>query len=60
MKSEKKMRIALIVSVSIFILGAVFLTIGQLISIFTPLSYVLMIFGVVASMFTFFSWRDEL
>lgn len=54
------MRIALIVSVSIFILGGLILTIGQLISILKPLSYVLLTFGSIASIFTFFSGRDEL
>ena len=60
MNSEKKMRIALIISVGIFILGGLILTIGQLITFFKPLSYVLLVFGTVATICTFFGWKDEL
>lgn len=59
MGTEKKIRIALIVSVCIFLLGGVILTLGQLISFLKPLSYALLAFGTVAAVFTFFAWIEN-
>lgn len=60
MSSEKKVRIALIVSVCIFILGGIVITLSSFFPFLKSLSIVLLGFGGVASFFTFMFWTFQL
>ena len=60
MSSEKKMRIALIVSACILILGGVLLTVTTFFGFLKPLAYTLLVFGAIATFLSFFWWTMQL
>ena len=60
MSSEKKLRIALIISVCLLILGGALLTVATFFGFLKPLAYTLLIFGAIATFITFFWWTFHL
>lgn len=60
MSSEKRLRIALIISAAILIMGGAFLSLATLIAFVKPLALTLVIFGSIATVFSAINWTMHL